>query len=122
MDLALAELALAALGGASGSLSEAVATDLWQRLRSRFSRDDQTVAVLDARDSNDPAAVALLSDALRIQAAADPEFRREMEEWLSLLSKPTGSTINTVHGSQGLNAPGGTFSGEVHMSFGQSER
>ena len=122
MDLALAELALAALGGASGSLSEAVVTDLWQRLRSRFSRDDQTVAVLDARDSNDPAAVALLSEALRIQAAADPEFRREMEEWLSLLSKPTGSTINTVHGSQGLNAPGGTFSGEVRMSFGQSER
>ncbi|MEU9314440.1 hypothetical protein [Streptomyces sp. NPDC048295] len=122
MDLALAELALAALGGASGSLSEAVVTDLWQRLRNRFSRNDQAVAVLEARNSEDPAAVALLGEVLRSEAAVDPEFRREVEEWLSLLAKPTGSTANTVHGSQGLNAPGGTFNGEVHMSFGQSEQ
>ncbi len=44
MDLAFAELALAALGGASGSLSEAAVTDLWHRLRSRFSSDEEAVA------------------------------------------------------------------------------
>jgi len=122
MDLAFAELALAALGGASGSLSEAVVTDLWQRLRARFSGDDQAVAVLDARDSNDQAAVALLSDALCREAATDPEFRREIEDWLSLHSQPTITTMNTVRDSHGLNAPGATFNGEVHMSFGQSEQ
>ncbi|MER7997480.1 hypothetical protein [Streptomyces sp. NPDC095613] len=122
MDLAFAELALAALGGASGSLSEAVVTDLWQRLRSRFSNDDQAVTVLNTRNSNDQAAVALLSEALRREAATDPEFRREMQEWLALFAHPTGTTINTVRDSHGLNAPGATFNGEVHMPFGQSER
>ncbi|MEU1147343.1 hypothetical protein ACFYO9_02460 [Streptomyces sp. NPDC005863] len=122
MDLAFTELALAALGGASGSLSDAVVTDLWQRLRSRFSNDTQAVTVLSTRNSNDQAAVTLLSEALRREAAADPEFRREMQEWLSLLAQPTGTTINTVRDSHGLNAPGATFNGEVNMSFGESEQ
>ncbi|MFI9647343.1 hypothetical protein ACIHAA_13745 [Streptomyces sp. NPDC052040] len=122
MDLAFTELALAALGGASGSLSEAVVTDLWQRLRSRFSSDDQAIAVLDTRNSNDQAAVTLLGEALRREARADPEFRREMEDWVSLLAQPKGAAINTVRNSHGLNAPGATFNGEVRMSFGQSEQ
>jgi hypothetical protein len=122
MDLAFTELALAALGGASGSLSEAVVTELWQRLRRRFSSNDQAVAALDTRNSNDQAAVALLSEALRREAAADAEFRREMEGWLSLLAQPTAVTVNTVRDSHGLNAPGATFNGEVRMSFGQSEQ
>ncbi|MEV7116337.1 hypothetical protein [Streptomyces anulatus] len=122
MDLAFAELALAALGGASGSLSEAVVTDLWHRLRSRFSSDEEAVAVLDTRNSDDQASVLLLGDALRREAAADPEFRREIEEWLSLLAQPTGTTINTVRDSHGLNAPGATFNGGVRMSFGESEQ
>ncbi|MFF0809008.1 hypothetical protein [Streptomyces albogriseolus] len=122
MDLAFAELALAALGGASGSLSEAVVTDLWQRLRNRFSSDEQAIAVLNTRNSDDQASVVLLSDALRREAAADPEFRREMEEWLSLLAQPTGTTINTVRDSHGLNAPGATFNGDVRMSFGESQQ
>ncbi|MEU2332849.1 hypothetical protein ABZ608_04455 [Streptomyces sp. NPDC013172] len=122
MDLAFTELALAALGGASGSLSEAVVTDLWQRLRSRFSSDDQAIAILDTRNSNDQAAVTLLSEVLRREAAANPEFRREMENWLSLLAQPARATINTVRDSHGLNAPGATFNGEVRMSFGQSEQ
>lgn len=122
MDLAFAELALAALGGASGSLSEAVVTDLWQRLRSRLSRDEQAVAVLDTRNSDDQTSVAILSDALRREAAADPEFRREIEDWLSLLAHPLSTTINTVRDSHGLNAPGATFNGDVRMSFGESEQ
>ncbi|MEV0469248.1 hypothetical protein [Streptomyces prunicolor] len=122
MDLAFAELALAALGGASGSLSEAVVTDLWQRLRSRFSSDGQAVAILDTRNSNDQAAVAILSAALRREAAADPEFRREVQDWLSRLAQPTGTTINTVRDSHGLNAPGATFNSDVNMTFGQSEQ
>lgn len=116
------ELALAALGGASGSLSEVVVANLWQRLRSRFSNDDQTVAVLNARNGSDQFAVALLSEALRREAAADPDFRHEMEEWLSMLALPTGSSVNTVRASHGLNAPVATFNGEVRMSFGQSEQ
>ncbi|GAA3008424.1 hypothetical protein JCM13580A_20750 [Streptomyces drozdowiczii] len=122
MDLAFAELALAALGGASGSLSEAAVTDLWHRLRSRFSSDEEAVAVLDTRNSDDQDSVFLLGDALRREAAADPEFRREIEEWLSLLAQPTGTTINTVRDSHGLNAPGATFNGDVRMSFGESEQ
>ncbi|SCK18918.1 hypothetical protein H181DRAFT_01335 [Streptomyces sp. WMMB 714] len=122
MDLAFGELALAALGGASGSLSEAVVTDLWQRLRSRFSGNEPTIAALETRDSDDQAALALLSEELRREAAADPEFRREMEDWLSLLGQPAGTTVNAVRDSQGLNAPGATFNSEVHMSFGRPEQ
>ncbi|MFE5076976.1 hypothetical protein [Streptomyces halstedii] len=122
MDMAVAELALAALGGASGSLSEAVVKDLWQRLRSRFSSDAQAVAALETRNSNDQTAVAILSEALRREAAADPQFRSEMEEWLSLLAQPAGPIVNTVRDSHGLNAPGATFNGEVNMSFVRSEQ
>lgn len=121
MDLAFTELALAALGGASGSLSEAVVTGLWQRLRNRLRGDDPALAALEGRDINDPEAVAVLSEALRREAAADPAFRREVEDWLSHLARPAGSTINTVRDSQGLNAPGATFNGEVRMPFGQPE-
>ncbi|MBO3674794.1 hypothetical protein [Streptomyces sp. NEAU-YJ-81] len=121
MDLAFSELALAALGGASGSLSEAVVTDLWQRLRTRFSSDDRTVAALEGQGADDPDAVAVLSEALRCEAAADPEFRGELEDLQSLLSRPAGSTINTVRDSHGLNAPGATFNGAINMSFGRSE-
>ncbi|MFE4539563.1 hypothetical protein ACFRKB_31630 [Streptomyces scopuliridis] len=117
-----AELALAALGGASGSLSEAVVTDVWRRLRDRFSSDDRAVAALEGRDTDDPDAVAALSEALRREAAADPEFRREMEELQSLLARPAGGTINTVRDSHGLSAPGATFNGTVNMSFGRSEQ
>ncbi|MFD5915178.1 hypothetical protein ACFVYP_00470 [Kitasatospora sp. NPDC058201] len=116
------ELALAALSGASGSLSEAVVTDLWRRLRSRFSSDSQAVAALDGRDSSDPDAVAVLSEALRREAAADPNFRSEMEEWLSRLVLPASGIVNTVRDSHGLNAPGATFNGTVNMSFGQGEQ
>ncbi|MEU8916988.1 hypothetical protein [Streptomyces nigrescens] len=122
MDLAFSELALAALGGVSGSLSEAVVSDLWRRLRGRFSSDDRTVAVLEGQDAGDPDAVAVLSEALRREAAADPEFRRELEDLQPLLARPAGSTINSVRDSHGLNAPGATFNGAIDMSFGRSEQ
>jgi hypothetical protein len=122
MDLAFSELALAALGGFSGSLSEAVATDLWRRLRSRLSSDDGAVAALEGQGTDDPDAVTALSEALRREAAADPEFRRELEDLQSLLARPTGSTINSVRDSHGLNAPGATFNGAINMSFGRSEQ
>lgn len=122
MDMTSTELALAALSGATGSLSEAVVTDLWRRLRNRFSTNSQAVAALEGRDSSDPDAVAVLSEALRRAGAADPEFRREMEEWLSRLAVPASGTVNTVRDSHGLNAPGATFNGTVNMSFGQGEQ
>ncbi|MEV0264949.1 hypothetical protein AB0I49_26900 [Streptomyces sp. NPDC050617] len=121
MDLAFSELALAALGGFSGSLSEAVATDLWRRLRSRLSSDDRAVAALEGQGADDPDAVAALGEALRREAAADPEFRRELEDLQSLLARPTGTT-NSVRDSHGLNAPGATFKGAINMSFGRSEQ
>ncbi|MFF7020639.1 hypothetical protein ACFY97_06415 [Streptomyces klenkii] len=122
MDLAFSELALAALGGVSGSMSEAVATDLWRRLRNRFSNDDRTVATLEGQGVDDPDAVAALSEALRREATADPEFRRELEDLQSRLARAAASTINTVRDSHGLNAPGATFNGAINMSFGLPEQ
>ncbi|MFG3410156.1 hypothetical protein [Streptomyces sp. NPDC048142] len=121
MDLAFPELALAALGGASGSLSEAVVTDLWRRLRSRFSSDARTIAALERQDANDSDAVAVLSEALRRESAADPEFRRELEDLHLHLARSASSTINIVRDSHGLNAPDGTFNGSISMSFGRPE-
>jgi hypothetical protein len=117
MNIAFEALAMAALGGASGQLGQSAVTALWEKLRSRFTHDPDISAALEARDTSDVDAVPRLSDALRQLAEDDVEFRVELEDF----TRQYGSyapVVNTVRDSQGLNAPGGTFTAPIRMNFG----
>lgn len=121
MNIAFDALALAALGGASGQLGQSAVTALWERLRARFKHDSDLVGVLETRDAGDAGAVARLSDALRQSADDDASFRVELEELTQRYGSSSVATMNTVRDSQGLNAPGATFTAPISMTFGGTE-
>ncbi|MEU5594522.1 hypothetical protein [Streptomyces sp. NPDC020298] len=118
MNIAFDALAMAALGGMSGQLGQSAVAALWDRLRARFAHDPDITATLEVRDSADAGAISRLSGALRQLAEDDVEFRAELEDF----TRQYGSlapVVNTVRDSQGLNAPGGTFTAPITMNFGE---
>lgn len=122
MDPLFGGIALAALGGASGELSKSAAFALWTRLKHRFANDEEIEDLLAERNPNDLAAVARLTQALYREAAADPQFRDEIEGWWARgANSIQTANMNTVQNSQGLNAPGGTFTAPITLNVGESE-
>lgn len=119
MDIAFDALAMAALGGASGQLGQNAVTVLWERLKARFTHDTSVATALDARDGSDSTTVLRISGALRELAESDPEFRAELEGFTHQYYS-SAPIINKVHDSQGLNAPGGSFTAPITMNFGDS--
>jgi len=117
VNIAFDALAMAALGGASGQLGQSAVATLWERLRARFAHDPDVAATLEARDGSDSGAVARLSNALRQLAEGDAGLRSELEEFTQRYGSSVPA-VNTVRDSQGLNAPGGTFSAPITMNFG----
>ncbi|MFG1961501.1 hypothetical protein [Nonomuraea sp. NPDC049028] len=120
MNIAFDALAMAALGGASGQLGQAAVSALWEQLRARFRHDSGVADALEAGDNRDADAVIRLSDALRESAENDAAFRANLEAFTRQYG-PTAFAVNMVRDSQGLNAPGGTFTAPITMNFGGTE-
>lgn len=120
LDQVLEQLALTALGGATGTISKSAADSLWTTLRMRLSRKPRTVDVLERRDPANHLDVEYLTEVLRKTAAVDPALRTELERWWAA-SMPLGPSTNLVQDSQGVNAPGGTFSAPVTVNLGQRQ-
>ncbi|WP_433435421.1 hypothetical protein [Nonomuraea sp. CA-141351] len=116
MDPIFGEIALAALGGATGAWGQAATTAMWERLKNRFGQEPEVGDVLDRHDTG-PEAVALLTAALRRDAIADPGFRAEIEAWRTARDP---SASNFVAYSTGLNAPGSVFTAPITMNFGSA--